>query len=68
MSKLFETYHLYFRSSISLFISPLVYSYAFLSRIGVVIQGENEEELPEVVLAACTIKRIDFTAALDFED
>jgi hypothetical protein len=51
-----------------LFISPLVYSYVFLSRIGVVIQGENEEELPEVVLAACTIKRIDFTAALDFED
>jgi hypothetical protein len=41
------------------------YSKHFICNIGIVIQGEDEiEELPESVLAVCTIKNIDFQYAI----
>jgi hypothetical protein len=40
----------------------------FLFVLGICLQGETEDELPESVLAACTVKRIDFNQAIDLED
>lgn len=36
------------------------YSNSFVCNLGVVLQGENEEELPEQLLACATLNRIDF--------
>jgi hypothetical protein len=44
------------------------YASAFTANLGVVIQGEHEDELPEKILACFTIKKINMNVRTKHDD